>query len=277
MSRVAFTSDNHFDVNKVDVQVTMRAQAEYLLANGVQVYLIAGDLFNDFQRSQQFVVDLQALLGKQTQVYWIAGNHDMVHGISFDELETGYFAGYLHNRSIDLPHSEWRIIGHNGWYDYRFAAGVPDTTISDFQQWKRAFWIDRAIKQPMSDPERAQLMLTQVTAQLAAAQADHKRVILMTHFVPKVDYLRFTNDNRFWNMANALMGTPRLGDLVERYQVDRVLFGHLHVHPAPRQFKQTTYYDQAVGYGRPRLNEWQETTFMAEWQHDLKILDLAEK
>lgn len=277
MIRVAFTSDNHFDVNKVAVQSTMRAQADYLLANGVQVYLIAGDLFNNFQRSEQFVVDLQAQLGKQTRVYWIAGNHDMVHGVSFDELETGHFDGYLHNQSVDLPNSSWRLIGHNGWYDYQYAAQIPGTTSADFLQWKRAFWIDRAIKQPMSDPERAELMLTQLKAQFSAAQAARKQVILMTHFVPKVDYLRFTDDNRFWNMANALMGTQRLGDLAEKYRVAKVLFGHLHVHPQPRQFNQTSYYDQAVGYGRPRLNEWQEATFMAEWQHDLKILDLAEK
>jgi len=275
--RVAFTSDNHFDVNRVDAKAMMRAQAEVLLTAGVQVYLIAGDLFNDFQQSQQYVVDLQALLGSQTRVYWIAGNHDMVHGISFDELETGQFAGYLHNQYVDLPNSHWRIIGHNGWYDYHFADQVPEATAADFQQWKRAFWIDRAIEQPMSDPERADLMLTQLEAQLALAKVAHKRVILMTHFVPKIDYLRFTTDNRFWNMANALMGTPRLGTLVERYQVAHVLFGHLHVHPQPRKFAQTVYYDQAVGYGRRRLNEWQETTFMAEWQRDLKILDLEEK
>lgn len=72
--RIAFSSDNHFDVNRVDATAMMRSQATYLLQNGVQIYLIAGDLFNDFQRSQQFVVDLQALLGAQTCVYWIAGN-----------------------------------------------------------------------------------------------------------------------------------------------------------------------------------------------------------
>ncbi|MCE2137497.1 phosphoesterase, partial [Streptococcus thermophilus] len=63
----------HRPVNRVDATAMMRSQATYLLQNGVQIYLIAGDLFNDFQRSQQFVVDLQALLGAQTRVYWIAG------------------------------------------------------------------------------------------------------------------------------------------------------------------------------------------------------------
>ncbi|KAF1284794.1 metallophosphoesterase [Lactiplantibacillus plantarum] len=272
--RIAFSSDNHFDVNRVDATAMMRSQATYLLQNGVQIYLIAGDLFNDFQRSQQFVVDLQALLGAQTRVYWIAGNHDMVHGISFDELETGYFDGYLHNRYIDISGTDWRVIGHNGWYDYQYAAQVPDTTAADFLHWKNAFWIDRAIKQPMSDQERTDLMLNQVKAQLNLAAVDHKQVIFMTHFVPRIDYLRFSDDNRFWNMANALMGTPRLGQLLEQFNVAHVLFGHLHVHPQPRVFGQTTYYDQAVGYGLKRINEWQANNFMAEWYQDTQILDL---
>ncbi|CAJ1225468.1 hypothetical protein IV64_GL000348 [Lactiplantibacillus xiangfangensis] len=252
----------------------MRAQAAYLEQNGVQWYLIAGDLFNDFQKSQQFVVDLQALLGAHTQVRWIAGNHDMVHGVSFDELENGRFAGYLHNRYVDIPNTNWRIIGNNGWYDYQFAANIPDTTTEDFLHWKRAFWIDRAIEQPISDLERTDLVLNQVKAQLSLAQAEQKQVVFMTHFVPRVDYLRFSDDNRFWNMANALMGTPRMGALLEQFDVAHVLFGHLHIHPQPRTFNGTTYYDQAVGYGLKRINEWQTTSFMAEWYQETQMLDL---
>ncbi|VDG31325.1 phosphoesterase [Lactobacillus pentosus] [Lactiplantibacillus mudanjiangensis] len=278
MVRVAFSSDNHFDVNRVDAQVMMRQQADYLLAQHVQWYLIAGDLFNDFQRSQQYVVDLQALLGAQTRVLWIAGNHDMVHGVSFDELETGHFAGYLHNQFVDIPNTDWRIIGHNGWYDYQFALnqGTP-TTAREYAQWKYAFWIDRAIKQPLSDPERADLMLQQVEAQLIAAKTAGKQVILMTHFVPRANFVPLGRGHHFWEMARALMGTPRLGELVERYQVAHVLYGHLHLHPQPQQFAQTMYYDQAVGYGRKRLNEWRTTDFMSEWRLATFLLDLSEK
>ncbi|MCT0162027.1 metallophosphoesterase [Lactiplantibacillus pentosus] len=272
--RLAFSSDNHFDVNRIDAAAMMRAQATYLLQQGVQWYLVAGDLFNDFQRSEQFVVDLQALLGAQTHVYWIAGNHDMVHGVSFDELETGQFAGYLHNRYVDIPGTDWRVIGNNGWYDYQYAAQEPDTTTADFLHWKNAFWIDRAIKQPMSDGERTALMLNQVKAQLVLAAAEQKQVVFMTHFVPRGDYLQFATGKRFWNMANALMGTPRLGELLEQFNVAHVLFGHLHVHPKPQTFGQTTYYDQAVGYGLKRINEWRATNFMAEWYQDTQIIDL---
>ncbi|WP_370447972.1 metallophosphoesterase [Lactobacillus sp. CBA3606] len=277
MIRIAFSSDNHFDVNRVDVATMLAAQADYLLRQQVQWYLIAGDLFNDFQRSQQFVVDLQAKLGTQTHVLWVAGNHDMVHGISFDGLETGHFEGYLHNQYVDLPNSDWRIIGNNGWYDYQFAAAVPDKTLADFKTWKQAYWIDRTIQQPMSDPERSDLVLKQVQAQLKLAQVAKKRVILMTHFVPRADYLPNLPTNRFWKMAQALMGTPRLGQLVEQYQVERVLFGHLHLHPAPKVVGATTYYDQAVGYGLKRINEWQATDFISEWYRDTFLLNLPEK
>ncbi|MFB9768520.1 metallophosphoesterase [Lactiplantibacillus modestisalitolerans] len=274
MVRLALSSDNHFDVNRVNVRDVMRAQAAYLAQRGVEWYLIAGDLFNDFQRSEQFVVDLQALLGPQTQVRWIAGNHDMVSGISFDELEKGQFAGYLHNRFVDIPGTDWRIIGNNGWYDYQFATEIPNTTPASFLQWKRAYWIDRAIQQPLSDPERAELVLTQVRSQLLAAQRAHKRVLLMTHFVPRADYLRWSTDNRFWNMANALMGTPRLGRLLEQFDVAHVLFGHLHAQPQVHQFNGTTYYDQAVGYGLKRINEWQAANFMDQWYQRTRLLDL---
>ncbi|WP_053072632.1 metallophosphoesterase [Lactiplantibacillus herbarum] len=272
--RLAFSSDNHFDVNRVDAAAMMQAQAAYLLQNGVQWYLIAGDLFNDFQRSQQFVVDLQALLGAQTQVRWIAGNHDMVHGISYDELETSHFDGYLHNQYVDIPATNWRIIGNNGWYDYQYGENVPDASAAAFLQWKNAFWIDRAIKQPMSDLERTDLMLNQVKGQLSLARAEGKQVVFMTHFVPRAGYLRFSTDNRFWNMANALMGTPRLGELLEEFQVAHVLFGHLHVHPQPLKVAKTTYYDQAVGYWLKRINEWRADKFMDEWYQDTKIIDL---
>nr|WP_318767610.1 metallophosphoesterase [Lactiplantibacillus carotarum] len=274
MVRLALSSDNHFDVNRVDAPAMMRAQATYLEQHGVQWYLIAGDLFNDFQRSQQFVVDLQALLGPQTQVRWIAGNHDMVHGVSFDELEKGDFAGYLHNDYVDIPGTDWRIIGNNGWYDYQFAAATPNTTTADFEQWKHAFWIDRAIEQPLTDIERTDLVLNQVKAQLSLAQAENKRMVFMTHFVPRADYVRISDDNRFWNMANAVMGTPRLGKLLEDFDVEHVLFGHMHIHPQPQTFGATTYYDQAVGYGLKRINEWQATTFMGEWYQETRFLDL---
>lgn len=54
------TSDNHLDINKVDIEQTLATQAQYLKDNHVGIYLIAGDLFNKFNRSKEYVENYSA-------------------------------------------------------------------------------------------------------------------------------------------------------------------------------------------------------------------------
>lgn len=271
--RVALISDLHFDVNHVDLATNLPQQAAYLRAQGVDLYLIAGDLTNHFRQSLAIAERLQALLAP-AQVRFIAGNHgnhDMVHDVSYEQLETFPATTYLHNRFWDLPGTDWRVIGNNGWYDYEFADNL---TGRNFRAWKNAFWVDSPIPQPMSDPERMDRVLTQVRQQLVAAQRAQKKVLLMTHFAPRREYIRYTHDDRFWNMANALMGSPRLGQLITNFRVPIVQFGHLHRHFWPQHFQATTYYNQTLGYHNRRINEWYHWDYLSEWRDRLRLLDL---
>ncbi len=270
MVHVAMISDLHLDSNHQDAHTVARQQAVYLQQQQVGVYLIAGDITNHFSRSLAFTQDLQRQLAP-ARVKFVAGNHDMVHDISYAGLESPQGPTYLHRGYLDVPGTNWRIIGNNGWYDYLFADNLTDR---NFLTWKRAFWVDAAITQPMTDPERMDEVLAQVEEQLWAAQQAGKRVLFITHFVPRRDYIKITDDDRFWNMANALLGSPRLGDLLTKYHVAITQFGHVHRHFAPRHLAGTTYYDQAVGYRNKRFNEWSQPDYMTEWQQRLRILDL---
>lgn len=272
MVKIAVTSDNHFDINQVDVSEMIQLQGTWLMQRGVNIYLIAGDLFNHFDKSLDYVQRLQAFVPDIT-VRFIAGNHDMVNGVTFDELEQPLDPTYLHNQNLDISGTDWRIVGNNGWYDYSFADSLHRSE-DRFAQWKRAYWLDSAIPQPLSDPERMQLVLGQVRAQLSQAAHDHKRVLFMTHFVPRPEYLHITQDDRFWNMMIAMLGSRHLGDLLAEYWVERTLFGHMHIHPAPRLITGTTYYDQAVGYGTKRRHEWLTDSFLKEWQLRTRIVTL---
>jgi len=272
--KIAVTSDNHFDVNRLDVSETIKAQADYLANENVEIYLIAGDLFNDFGKSLAYVRRLQAELGSQTLVKFIAGNHDMVQGVTFAELESTIDVSYMHNQFLDIPGTNWRLIGNNGWYDYGFADNLPDKTIANFETWKRAYWIDGAIQQTMTDGERMDLVLDESTKQLKMAEKAHKRVLYYTHFVPRRDYIRYAPEGNVWNMANAYMGSARLGKLLEKFKTEIVVFGHMHIHPKPKKFSETVYYDQAVGYHNKRINEWQHNTFLEEWQARLAYFEL---
>lgn len=273
MVKVAMTSDNHFDINKLNSDELLKQQAAILAEKGIDYYLIAGDLFNDFQQTFNYVEKLATQLTPKTKVYYIAGNHDMLKGVSYDELEHLSDQHYLNNRYVDLPGTQWRIIGNNGWYDYSFA-DMSQTTIAQIEIWKHAFWVDRMIEQPMDDQQRMAIVLHQVESQFQQAHQAQKKMMLMTHFVPAQDYIIDKPDERMWNMANAMLGSRKMQELIDRYHVQKVLFGHLHIHPEPQLINESWYYDQAVGYHRQHVNEWQKQTFIEQWESRLQIITL---
>ncbi|WP_268912745.1 metallophosphoesterase [Lentilactobacillus sp. SPB1-3] len=272
MVKIAVTSDNHFDLNNVDVNDIIDQQHQMLSELGIQYYLIAGDLFNDFQLSVKYVQQLQETM-PEIKVLFVAGNHDMVKNVSYEQLEQGEWPGYLNNRYIDVPDSDVRIIGLNGWYDYSFATN-EDKTSQQFLTWKNTYWIDRLITQPMTDEKREDIVLQQLQRQLELAKDNKKKVVLMTHFVPNVKFIRYSDDFRFWNMANAMLGSTRVGQLIDKYKVPAVVFGHIHNRLEPVKYGATTYYNGAVGYHRKRHNEWQSDDFITEWQMQLKKFEL---
>lgn len=272
MIRLAASSDNHLDLNKVSIADIVNQQAQYLRALNLNYYLIAGDLFNDFQKTINYV---QRLISKlpQTKVLFIAGNHDMIRHVTYAQLENGHWPGYLNNQFRDIPDTNYRIVGLNGWYDYTFAKSTGKTE-TQFFHWKMAYWIDSLIKQPMSDPEREKIVLAELSNQLEKAHQAQKKVILMTHFVPSQQFIRYTTDQRFWNMANAMLGSTGMQTLIDQYSVPIVIFGHIHDHMPPRKIGKTWYYNGAVGYHNHHHNEWQTPDFFSEWQRQLKVIQL---
>lgn len=279
--RIAFSSDNHIDVNRVDPDQALKGQADYLAQHGIQYYFYGGDLFNDFTQTRHYLDQLQTLLAGQTRVYYIAGNHDLLQHAPYHLVETLADPAYLHNRFVDLPDTNWRVIGNNGWYDYSFSkyAGQPQRVA----RWKRVYWLDSVIGLPGDDREQMDRVLEQVRAQLMAAQQDHKRVILLTHFAPRHELLApkpaavdTPRREYFYQMINAMMGSDRLGRLLEKSgNVYYVCYGHLHgIHPSLTRGS-VTYLNQAVGVRNKRINEWQQSNFLAQWQSCLRIMDLS--
>lgn len=226
------------------------------------------------------MTDLQHRLADRVHVYYIAGNHDLLQYASYDQIEHLSAPGYLHRHYVDLPGTNWRMIGNNGWYDYSFSTYRDDSIA--VRQWKRVYWLDSEIEQPGDDQERMNNVLSQVTAQLAAAKDAGKRVLFLTHFAPRHELLaprpagvNTPRRERFYQMITAMMGSDRLGDLLESTgNVKYAFYGHLHgIHP-PLEHNGVTYLNQAVGVRNKRINEWQQDDFTAQWQSSLRILDL---
>lgn len=270
MVKLAVSVDNHFDVNHIDAQAAVVKIAGYLLANHYQVYVNAGDTFNDFTKTLWFYRALQQAVGSKVVVRYLAGNHDLVKNVSYQTAQSSVSPLYLHEKTLTVPGTNTVIIGNNGWYDYSLAPADLKATDADFAQWKRAYWIDSAIDQPVSDRERMARVLTTTKRDLLAA-AGH-RVIYVTHFVPTPLMMMPAPAHSRWEMAAGLMGSRHLGELLEQSQVTDVVFGHLHHRDQQVVVNHTTYHHRPMGYGLRRLNEWESHDWFTEWQTTLITL-----
>lgn len=266
--KIAVSVDNHLDVNKIPVSEAVARQAAYLTAQHAAGYFNAGDTFNDFTKSVAFFRDLQAHV--PFPVRWLAGNHDLVNGVTYQEAQSHADPLYFHEQSLKLGNSV--VIGNNGWYDYSLAPEDLDKTDAEFAQWKRAFWIDGAIDQPVSDKQRMQRVL-ETTAQ-ALDEAKEQHVIYLTHFVPEKTFMIYAPNHSHWQMATAVMGSQHLGDLLVAHNVADVVFGHLHKRHAAQTIGQTTFHHQPMGYGLRRLNEWDGDDWFEEWRKTLVWLEV---
>ena len=255
-------------------------QANYLNEQNVEYHLFAGDMFNDFQKTKSYFEKLNTLItGK---AYFIAGNHDMLKNITFAGLENNNISDfYLHNAYIDIPNTDWRIIGNNGWYDYSFS---PTLTEDEIKRWKNTYWIDAGINQPISDNKREQLVLQQSRQQFELAKQAKKKVIFVTHFVPnskalwsKPATLKSDKEIRIFKMVNALLGSQHLGKLIQDYpEIKYVFYGHVHGWHEPFQIAGATYLNQAVGVRKKKrkYHEWQKDTFMDQWKYRMNIINI---
>jgi putative phosphoesterase len=268
MVKIAFSSDNHLDINRLDVAAVVAHQASYLLREQVNIYVVAGDTFNHFEKTFNYVQDLQAALGDAVTVRFLLGNHDMV-GLPYEAIESDLGPLYLHNKTLQLT-DEVVLVGNNGWYDYGFVG--QDYSRSEILGLKQ-LWYDRRLEQPVSDEERLARNIAQMRSQLTHIRDNKQQAIVVTHFVPRQDFIyRQPQQNRRLDMVNAFLGSPKIGELLDEMPVQATLSGHLHIRQKNLQIQQNVYYNIAVGYSKKHIHEWLTNDFFTEWENQLQIL-----
>lgn len=264
MSRIAISSDNHLDVNRLERQRVLNQQAEYLINHKIDVYIMAGDWHNYFEKTLRFAEDLQNIVGPSILIRFLAGNHEMGHGVSFDELEQDLSPLYFHNKSLKLD--DLTLIGNNGWYDYSFAQGPQK---EQAEQFKNGFYYDGLIKQPMSDFERTTFSINQIKSHLKSIE-DEEKILMVQHFAPHNLDLIYPAAFPKWQMINGVMGSKRYINLYQNDpRIKQVVYGHAHLNVPTREIKTTEYYNVSVGYRRSKANEWTEKTFFENWAKKL--------
>ncbi|WP_054749162.1 hypothetical protein [Lacticaseibacillus thailandensis] len=135
--------------------------------------------------------------------------------------------------------------------------------------------VDSTIDQPGSDQERMQRELEYMRIFLRAHAHTGQKILFVSHFVPEVQLLppAMLQDPRGAKLA-AMLGSQRMGDLLQEFHVDAAAYGHWHRRDQPRTVGTTTFYHCPVGYGTQRRAEWTSPYFMTEWRNTLTVIDL---
>lgn len=223
----AVISDIHIDRNKnYDV---INQIVESVSKSNVSALLLAGDISNEYKKTIDTIEYLKQQL--KIPVYYVPGNHDMwsedLEHTSTQSIYEAYEqdSNCLLHGCVQLD-EDTTLIGDIGWYDYSF--GSSKFSKEDFERmnYLDRTWQDKLKNQWTDNNEAAnQRALERLEKQLR--QVKTKRIIVMTHMVP-IEEFTVTNPNEMWQYFNAFIGSKKLHELYQKYNVTYGICGHIH-------------------------------------------------
>lgn len=224
--KLGVLSDIHEDFNRINTQSDiMSILIKWITTKRPDVFIIGGDMTDSPNKALALLNQLQKEC-PDTTILFVHGNHDIYDENSVNAYETLLkFPGNLGNGVIEL-NDDWVVIGDGGWYDYSF--GVPDYSTSDFKKgiFNNFTWPDKLYAnwaEPDSD------VVGRYTLKLSywLEKYRDRNIVMVTHFVPYARYVEYKNEPS-WDFFNSMMGSEKFGQLAEKYNVKKYIFGHVH-------------------------------------------------
>lgn len=270
--KIGSLSDIHYDINRVDKEVIKELLVDVCEANKLDYLLIAGDLSQSIYTTDDILEDVQDVV--KTEVYFVAGNHERYQGcLSFEEIEGFKSDRYINNKVVEIEDSNYVILGYNGWYDYSFK---EDESVSDeyIYENKSSIWND-PLDFDYNDVEANDIVIKNLENTLGSIKG--KKVIVLTHFIPKKEFVMTKPGNLRWNQGNAFMGSEKFGEMFERFnemkksRITDVIFGHSHKDfGADNKINNIYYHCRPIGY---RVSgEWETHQISDEIRYKLNII-----
>lgn len=225
--KIASLSDLHLDINGVyknnEGVLAIISACNKL---NIDVLLLSGDTSQDIKRTSKIVDKLNSSM--DTVVYFIAGNHERyLNKSTHEDILSFESDSYINNKIVNLPDSNISIVGFNGWYDYSLKDDSILMTDFEYHNERPRVWND-PIDPTLGDVEAVTMLLEQLKDALSKVPKGNE-VILLTHFLPKKEFVVHKPGNFPWNLCNAFMGSSRLGELIDSNSaITNVILGHTH-------------------------------------------------
>lgn len=232
--KVGIISDLHIDRNEGvlrEGESFAQLLSELVKERHVELLLIAGDVSNHYQQTQEFLCQVHKRTG--TPIRFVPGNHDY-WAKDHEWTDTNHIERFFQEQEESLignPYEineEWAVVGSPGWYDYGYG-NHSVYTVEDFERkkYKFASWNDRHyVNWQKSDQEVSQEMLKQLRQDLNKVQ--DKKIILMTHVATHKEFT-VPLPHRIYDYANAFLGAKSYETLYEEFSsIAYSVMGHVH-------------------------------------------------
>ncbi|RFB12556.1 hypothetical protein DZB84_18945 [Bacillus sp. HNG] len=224
--KIAILSDIHEGLNRKNTGMDIMPHLlKWIEINSPEVFIIGGDMTAGPRKSLDLLNQLQEEFPTM-KLLFAHGNHDIYH----EDSKSAYdmlleFPGNLGNGPVEL-NDNWVVIGDGGWYDYSF--GIEGYTDEQFSvgTFNDFTWPDKTSAHwPSSDQCETKRYLEKLEGWLK--ENEGKNMIMVTHVVPFSRYIQVKNEPG-WDFFNAMMGSKHFGELADKYQVKKYIFGHIH-------------------------------------------------
>lgn len=275
--KIGFISDLHLDnaveqLNKKGQNICLKSlikETIYEFAKRqIDLCIISGDISNELSLTRKII---QQLNRNKVKVYYTLGNHDLWirNNHIEDELNDIKEDDYcLLDKPINIGHN-YVLLGMFSWYDPSFDTMGYDHS---YYELRKNLWIDSHYitwnKQTNEEVVQSQISKTK---KVLNNIPQHKKIILVNHFVPHKDFIIHQSGNDNWNFGNAFMGSRLIDQLVnEDNRINYITFGHTHHHFGRVNKDKVTYLSFPLGY----VHEWAQPTYKEQLEQSLGIINI---
>lgn len=251
--KLAIISDLHIDINKN--HKVMEELIKLCKKKNAEMLLIAGDISEQAEVTMASIQSLKEAL--QIPVYYVPGNHDMWNKHETVKTTEEIYRLFCEDENCLSSGSkqiseDTTLIGDIAWYDYSF--GHERYSKEEFDQMTHMdrTWQDLKFNDWAKDNQATcEKFLAKLEEQLKACKTKNK--IVMTHMVP-IEEFTVQGANELWYYFNAFIGTERLHELYQKYDVTYGICGHIHYRKMLKKEK-TTYICPCLNYDTEWLSE----------------------
>lgn len=261
-------SDLHIDSGKESIKSAADTVTKVCKSKGIEKLFIGGDTSDYWEISLKFI---ELIREKGVQAYTIFGNHEYL-SLSYKEARKLSRPEYIGDSYIKLNNNSV-VIAIDGLHDYSFVLDVDnqcnkslpksikelnEASHRKFNPYKYKIGNYKKVFDRMMDNLKIMLEINK-----------SKEIIVMLHYVPHVNFIKYKNNNKGWNINNSYMGSTHYSKLFERYNVKKVIFGHTHDF-YDKTINGVRYHCNAIGYQKTEYDK----TFEERLNERMLVVDI---